>query len=184
MNGEDIKIQGLDEIDNRIVSMLRENARLTFSEIGNAAGISRTAARNRIGQLEKNGIIRGYHADVNLRGLPKGIRFTLDIEAVPGYYSEVIETLTASSMLHEIYGTSGKSHIHVIGVAPNSETLGSYANYLYRTTRGIRELNWQILVTTYKDTERGVTYVRYQKPEHLEEGGAWNEGEQRRAAQC
>ena len=82
--------------------------------------------------------------------------------------------LAASSMLHEIYGTSGKSHIHAIGVAPNSETLGNYANYLYRTTRGIRELNWQILVTTYKDTERGVAYERYQESQHLEEGGAKN----------
>ncbi|MBQ6596962.1 MAG: hypothetical protein IJH79_05355, partial [Lentisphaeria bacterium] len=112
------------------------------------------------------------HADIDLRAMPKGIRFTLDIEASPGCYSEVIGTLAASSMLHEIYGTSGKSHIHVIGVAPNSETLGSYANYLYRTTRGIRELNWQILVTTYKNTERGVAYEQYQKSEHLEEGGA------------
>ena len=171
MRGEEIKVLGLDQIDNMIVNMLRENARLTFSEIGKAAGISRVAAKNRIEQLEENGVIRGYHADLDLRALPNGIRFLLDIEASPEYYTEVIETLAASSMLHEIYGTSGKSHIHVVGVAPNSETLGKYANYLYRTTKGIREMNWQILVTTYKNTERGVEYVRYQEPEHLENGG-------------
>ncbi len=172
MRGEEIQVLGLDQADNMIIRMLRENARLTFSEIGKAAGISRVSAKHRIEQLEKKGVIKGYHADIDLRAMPKGIRFTLDIEAAPGYYSEVIGTLAASSMLHEIYGTSGKSHIHVIGVAPNSETLGSYANYLYRSTRGIRELNWQILVTTYKDTERGVAYEQYQKSEHLEKGGA------------
>ena len=172
MQEERRNIAGLDQIDNRIVEMLRENARLTFSEIGRLAGISRVAAKHRVEQMEKNGIIRGYHARIDLKALPKGIRFTLDIEAAPGYYAEVIETLSASSMLHEIYGTSGKSHIHVVGVAPNNETLGRYANYLYRTTKGIRELNWQILVTTYKHTERGVEYERYQEPEHLEEGGA------------
>ena len=170
MSGEQIKILGLDQSDNMIVNMLRENARLTFSEIGKAAGISRVAAKNRIEQLERNGVIRGYHADIDLRAMPKGIRFMLDIETAPGYYTAVIETLAASSMLHEIYGTSGKSHIHVVGVAPNSETLGKYANYLYRTTKGIRELNWQILVTTYKNTERGIEYVRYQKPEQSGNG--------------
>ena len=174
MRAEEIQVSGLDQTDNMIIRMLRENARLTFSEIGKAAGISRVSVKHRIEQLEKNGVIRGYHADIDLRAMPKGIRFTLDIEAAPGYYSSVIETLAASSMLHEIYGTSGKSHIHAIGVAPNSETLGNYANYLYRTTRGIRELNWQILVTTYKDTERGVAYERYQESQHLEEGGAKN----------
>ena len=174
MREKEFTILGLDEADNMIIRMLRENARLTYSEIGKATGISRVAVKHRIEQLEKNGVIKGYHADIDLRAMPKGIRFTLDIEAAPGYYSEVITTLAASSMLHEIYGTSGKSHIHVIGVAPNSETLGKYANYLYRTTRGIRELNWQILVTTYKNTERGVAYEHDKGSEHLEEGGSKN----------
>ena len=174
MREEEFTILGLDEADNKIIRMLRENARLTYSEIGKATGISRVAVKHRIEQLEKNGVIKGYHADIDLRAMPKGIRFTLDIEAAPGYYSEVITTLAAGSMLHEIYGTSGKSHIHVIGVAPNSETLGKYANYLYRTTRGIRELNWQILVTTYKNTERGVAYEHDKGSEHLEEGGSKN----------
>ncbi|MBR2756426.1 MAG: Lrp/AsnC family transcriptional regulator [Lachnospiraceae bacterium] len=147
---------------------------MQFSEIGRAVGISRVAVRHRIEQMEKNGIIRGYYAKIDLKAIPKGIRFILDIEAEPGCYAEVIETLAASSMLHEIYGTSGKSHIHVMGVAPNNETLGRYANYLYRTTKGIRELNWQILVITYKNMERGTEYVQYQESEHLEEGGAKN----------
>ena len=174
MKEERRTISGLDQIDNMIVTMLRENARLTFSEIGRTVGITRVAARHRVEQMEKNGIIRGYHAEIDLKAMPKGIRFTLDIEAAPDSYAEVIETLSASSMLHEIYGTSGESHIHVMGVAPNNETLGRYANYLYRTTKGIRKLNWQILVTTYKNTERGVEYARYQESEHLEEGGAKN----------
>ena len=111
---------------------------LLGTALGSFSGFRLTSYR--VEQLEKNGVIRGYHADIDLRALPKGIRFMLDIEAAPGYYTEVIETLAASSMLHEIYGTSGKSRIHVIGVAPNSETLGKYASYLYRTTKGIREL--------------------------------------------
>ena len=175
MEKRETAVPGLDQIDALIIELLRENARLTFSEIGSRAGISRVAARNRIERLEKDGIIRGYQAIVDLKAIPKGIRFTLDIEAAPDCYAEVIEILSSSSMLHEIYGTSGKSHIHAIGVAPNSETLGRYAGYLYRSTRGIRELNWQILVTTYKDTERGVEYVRYQEPEHLEKRGKEND---------
>ena len=76
------------------------------------------------------------------------------------YYAEVIAKLAQGSMFHQVYGTSGKSHIHATGVAPNNETLGSNVGYLYRTTKGIREINWQILVTTYKDVERGIEYVK------------------------
>ena len=53
MQEERTNIAGLDEIDSMIVNMLRKNARLTYSEIGKAAGISRVAARNRVDQLEK-----------------------------------------------------------------------------------------------------------------------------------
>ena len=73
MRGEE-KVPVLDPIDSLIVNMLRENARLTFSEIGKSAGISRVAARHRIEQLERNGVIRGYHADIDLQALPKGIQ--------------------------------------------------------------------------------------------------------------
>ena len=154
------KLPGLDPIDSLIVNMLRENARLTFSELGKSAGLSRVAARHRIEQLERNGVIRGYHADIDLQALPKGIRFMLYIETVPEFYLEVIGTLASGSMLHEIYGTTGKSHIHAVGTAPDSEALGAYTDQLYRTTKGSREMNCQILVTTYKDTERGIEYKR------------------------
>ena len=166
-----MEIKGLDRIDNRIADLLTKNARLSLSEIGKEVGLSRVSVKKRIEQMERSGLIRGYHAQLDPIALPKGIRFTLDIEAAPGYYADVIGVLAGSSMLHQIYGTSGESHIHAMGVAPNNETLGTYAGYIYRTVKGIRKLNWQILVTTYKDTERGVEYVRYEEREDMEAGG-------------
>jgi hypothetical protein len=74
-------------------------------------------------------------------------------------------------MIRKIYGTSGESHIHAVGIVPNSETLGSYAGHLYRSTEGMRKLSWQILLTTYKDMERGVEYeIRHQEHDDLEGG--------------
>lgn len=153
-----MKIAGLDEIDNQIAEILMKNARLSFSEIGKMLGISRVSVRKRVEQMEKSGIICGYHAKIQPDSLPQGIRFVLDIEAIPQYYTEVIGKLSMSSMIHKLYGASGKSRIHAEGIAPNSETLGTFANHLFRSTRGVRDLSWQILVTTYKDTEKGVEY--------------------------
>ena len=166
-----MQITGMDQTDSRILELLKENARLSYSEIGEAVGLSRVTVKRRIEQMEKAGIIKGYHAIVDPEAAVKGIRFTMDLDVVLAHYEEIVGKLAANAMIHQIYGTSGKSHIHAIGIVPNSETLGSYANYLFRSTRGVRELNWQILVTTYKDTERGVDYeIRYQKHEHMEAG--------------
>ena len=169
-------ISGLDDVDNRIIELLRQNARMSYSEIGNAVGMSRVAVKARMNQMEKNGIIRGYSAVIDEEASPGGIRFTLDIETEPQRFEEVLCKLSLSNTVQKIYGTSGESHIHAVGVAPNSETLGTYARHLHRSTEGVRRLSWQVLITTYKDTERGVEYeIRHQEHEHLEGSSGEND---------
>lgn len=56
----------LDEIDKRIIYHLSKEARNTSSpDIARELDVSPGTIRNRINQLEEDGIIRGYHADVN-----------------------------------------------------------------------------------------------------------------------
>ena len=171
-----MQITGLDQTDNRIIELLKENARLSYTEVGKAVGLSRVTVKRRIEQMEKSGIIRGYHAVIDPEATVKGIHFTLDLDVVLAHYEEIVGKLAANPMIHQIYGTSGKSHIHAIGVVPNSETLGTYARHLHRSTDGVRKLSLQFLVTTYKDTERGVEYeIRHQEHEHLEGNSGENE---------
>ena len=169
-------IPGIDEIDNRIIELLHKNARMSYSEIGKQVGKSRVAVKSRIEQLEKSGIIRGYCAVIDVSAVPDGIQFTLDIETSPDQYEAVIAKLSMGNMIQKIYGTSGECRIHAVGVAPNSETLGTYARHLHRSTDGVRKMSWQFLVTTYKDTERGVDYeVRHTEHEHMEGDTGENE---------
>lgn len=60
-----MNIEGLDALDNKILEVLNENARATFSEIGELVGLSRVAVKNRMEIMEKNGIIQGYKAIIN-----------------------------------------------------------------------------------------------------------------------
>lgn len=53
-------IKGLDDIDNRILNLLLNNGRMSYSEIGEIVGLSRTSVKNRIAELEDQGIISGY----------------------------------------------------------------------------------------------------------------------------
>ena len=67
-----MKINGLDEKDNLIVSLLMKNARMSFTDIGEEVGLTRVAVKNRVKALEEKGVIKGYHAMTSLKFLPYG----------------------------------------------------------------------------------------------------------------
>lgn len=52
----------IDEIDQQIVALLRENARRSFQDIGSRVALSAPAVKRRVDRLEQRGVIRGYSA--------------------------------------------------------------------------------------------------------------------------
>jgi DNA-binding Lrp family transcriptional regulator len=55
----------LDDIDNKILALLMDDARMPISTIAKRVDIARTTAIARIGNLEKRGIIAGYGVRLN-----------------------------------------------------------------------------------------------------------------------
>jgi Lrp/AsnC family transcriptional regulator, leucine-responsive regulatory protein len=62
----------LDGVGWRLLRLLQENARLSFKQLGEAIGLTAPAVAERIRRLEESGVIKGYHAniDLNKAGLP------------------------------------------------------------------------------------------------------------------
>ena len=50
-------LDGLDEMDQKIIQLLIENERISYSDIGKETGIARVAVKARIQALEKKGVI-------------------------------------------------------------------------------------------------------------------------------
>ncbi len=75
-------VDGMDELDAAILRHLERHGRATNYEVGEAVGLSASAASRRIQGLEATGAIRGYRALVNDRLLGKQmtvfVRVTLE----------------------------------------------------------------------------------------------------------
>jgi DNA-binding Lrp family transcriptional regulator len=56
---------GLDDIDQRIVARLRDDARASFAEIGATVGLSAPAVKRRVDRLRASGVITGFTAVVD-----------------------------------------------------------------------------------------------------------------------
>lgn len=54
----------MDKFDNKIITLLRGNARLSVSELARQVNLSRSAVTARIQRLEAERVILGYHAEI------------------------------------------------------------------------------------------------------------------------
>ena len=54
----------VDAVDRSILDALRANARATYAELAREVGLSAPAVHERVGKLEAQGVITGYHAAV------------------------------------------------------------------------------------------------------------------------
>lgn len=155
---EGLVYQGLDEYDNAILKVIKNNARMSYSDIGELVGLSRPAVKNRMDAMVKKGVIQGFKTEINSYRMPEGVKFIIDIEVTTESYQEVLEVLCNDKYIHQVYGTTGNCRLHCQGFAPNNQTLDSHVRYLYNHNKGIRRLEWHMLVTTFKDKDGGVDY--------------------------
>ena len=55
----------MDDVDRRIVALLRQNARRSFKDIGEHVHLTAPAVKRRVDRLEADGVLRGYTAIVD-----------------------------------------------------------------------------------------------------------------------
>ena len=82
-------LDGLDALDRQIVHLLIENARRSYSEIGQRIGISRVAVKMRIQALEQRGVIEEYTTVINPQKIGGAVSCYFEIETQPDVLPEV-----------------------------------------------------------------------------------------------
>jgi Lrp/AsnC family leucine-responsive transcriptional regulator len=74
----------LDDTGWRLLQELQQNARLSYSELGQRVGLSSPAVAERIHRMEDAGIICGYHATVNVAKIGFPITAVIRMGSSPG----------------------------------------------------------------------------------------------------
>ena len=81
----------LDETNRRLLVELQADARLSIAELGRRVGLSAPAVAERVQRLERRGVIRGYHADVDPRAVGLGLTTLIRVRPAPGQLRNVAE---------------------------------------------------------------------------------------------
>ena len=134
-------MRSLDEVDKKILNRLRQNGRISLKELSSEVFLTMPAVSARIEKLEREGYIKGYHAEVDLEKLGYGVkafilitvkpednkkfyefvrgeRCILECNHITGNYSMILKAVFSSTtLLDEFLGrlqSFGKTETHVV----------------------------------------------------------------------
>ena len=74
----------MDRIDREILSILREDGRIGWSELGARVHLSANAAAERVRRLVRAGVIRRFTVEVDQGSLGRTLEAVIDVKVAPG----------------------------------------------------------------------------------------------------
>jgi len=148
----------LDTTDLKILEVLQEDAKQTYTAIGKHLGIAHSTVYDRIKRMEQNGIIKKYTAliDAEKAGI-KSITAMMTIYTDPKESEKVAETLCEAPQVLEVY-TSLSEELQIIAkvVAENQESLHMFIANSVAPLHGVLRIRTSILTKKFKETRLSI----------------------------
>lgn len=144
-------LNGLDELDQKIIQLLVKNARMSYSDIGEKIGISRVAVKARIQTLENKGIIEEYTTIINPQKINGAVSCYFEIETKPDSFKEVTDILNTNNIVTQIYRVTGRDKLHVHAVASSNEEMERFLHDVIDTLPGVLSCSCNIILSRVKD---------------------------------
>ena len=106
-NGASGAIDVFDATNLLLIAKLQEDARRPFAELGREVGLSAPAVAERVRRLEADGVIRGYHADIDPRRLGYGLGVAIRVRPAPSRLAQVAEVARQTPEVIECQRVTG-----------------------------------------------------------------------------
>lgn len=93
--------------DQRLLMLLRENARASTAELARRLGVSRTTVQSRIERLERKGVIAGYTLRLSGEFERTQVQAHVLITAAPKLTAQVVDRLAEIIAVQTVHSVSG-----------------------------------------------------------------------------
>lgn len=140
----------IDATDRKILKLLTENARISYAEIGRQVHLSRVSVRERIKQMEDNGVITKYSAVIDRTALGLELAVFLEIEVLPSKIDTVATELSKMKEVYVVYQMTGPTILHVHLFIENNDKLSKFLNDKVYPLEGITRTSVYMLLKDYK----------------------------------
>lgn len=108
----------------QILAVLEENAQASYGEIATRADVSKPTVRKYIEELEEEGVIVGYSADVDPKKLSSQSIAMVGIEVASERYVEATNAIQELEAVDTLYSSSGDHMLMAEVRAADGDELG------------------------------------------------------------
>jgi ATP phosphoribosyltransferase len=132
----------IDDIDFKIIQILSQKGRETFSEIAKEVGLSSVGVKERVEKLIKKGIleIKGFLNPESFYSISAQIRVRASRETT----SWLIKKLKNSSLVYHLVKVSGKYNLIIGAMAQNIDVLNDFISKEIEAEPGVKSIEVNI----------------------------------------
>ena len=139
----------MDELDQQLIALLRQNARLNVADLAHKLGVSRGTVNNRLRKLEDNQVILGYTVRLRPEAEPERIRAWMGVLIEGNTSRQVIASLLGEPGVVALHDTNGRWDLLAELEAGSTRELSDVLERI-RLISGIRSTETNIHLASYR----------------------------------
>ncbi len=136
----------LDDIDNKILALLMDNARLPVTTIAKLLGIARTTVIARIANLEKRQVIAGYGLKLNQTMYQPAVRAYVGLSIEARTVNQLIKYLQQLPEVESLCAVSGAIDYMLTLRCASTEVLDKLLDQI-GSMEGVRQTSTSIILS-------------------------------------
>lgn len=109
----------VDEIDIKLLDLLKDNSRLSFADLGRKISLSPSAVRERLQKMEDTEVIKKYSINIDNRKLGYDIEAFILLKVFPGKLKGILSIITNYPEIKEVHRITGNQNLHLKIVVRN-----------------------------------------------------------------
>jgi len=101
----------LDRTDTKLIRLLQQNARISYTAMGKEVGLSSAAIADRVRRLEDQGVILGYSTQVDPPKIGQSLHAIIHLRAFVGMLKPFLARVPSLKEIRNCYRVTGNENI-------------------------------------------------------------------------
>lgn len=145
-------VQMIDDTDKEILNAVLDNSRLSYRQIAKKVGVSVATVMNRVNRLEKDGIIKGYTANLDYEKLGFDVNVIVTLKISKGKLFEIEKKVATMPEVFAVYDQTGPRDTTLVAKFKSRKSMDQFLKKI-QTFDFIESTETSVILNTIKEKQ-------------------------------